>query len=109
MVFKADDVAIRAFGRRFEELINDAELAVGYVNSVLTIDGGSTGIFLNVASTAESVRQALTANYRHLAMIVDLSATELTAAANTYRETDEKSAREIDSSYGPGTTRRGPL
>lgn len=109
MVFRADDVAIRTFGRRFEELINDAEQAVGYVNSALTVDGGSTGIFMHVAGTAESVREALTANYRHLAMIVDLSASELTAAANTYRDTDEEAAREIDSAYGSSSARRGPL
>lgn len=109
MVFRADDVAIRTFGRRFEELINDAEQAVSYVNSALAVDGGSTGIFMHVAGTAESVRAALTANYRHLAMIVDHSASELTAAANIYRDTDEEAALEIDSTYGTPPRRRGPL
>jgi hypothetical protein len=109
MVFKADDVAIRTFGRRFEELINDAERAVGYADGALTFDGVPTGIFMTVASTAESVREALTVNYRHLAMIVDLSASELTAAADLYRDTDEKSAREIDAAQGATPARRGPL
>jgi hypothetical protein len=109
MVFKADDVAIRTLGRRFEELINDAERAVGYVDGALTLDSGSTGIFMTVAGVTESVRQALTANYRHLAMIVDLSASELMAAANTYRDTDEEVAHEIDSAYGSASARRGPL
>ncbi|BEL08126.1 hypothetical protein Q0Z83_063170 [Actinoplanes sichuanensis] len=108
MVFKADDVAIRTFGRRFEELINDAERAVGYVNDALTVNSGSTGIFVHVAGTAEAVRQALTANHSHLAMIVDLSASELAAAANLYRDTDGAGAGEIDSAYQP-SARRGPL
>ncbi|MEU4420730.1 type VII secretion target [Actinoplanes sp. NPDC024001] len=100
MVFHADDAAIRSFGHRCGGLIDDAEQAVGYVNNALSINDRSTGMFAHVVSVAEGVREALTANYRHLAMIVDLSATELTKAANTYRDTDEASAREIDSTYG---------
>ncbi|WP_328477664.1 hypothetical protein OHA21_25075 [Actinoplanes sp. NBC_00393] len=109
MVFRADDVAIRAFGSRCDELINDADQAVSYVNDALTVNDRSTGMFAHVVGVAESVRDALAANYRHLAMIVDISATELANAANTYRDTDETAAQEIDSTYRPAGGGRAPI
>lgn len=109
MVFRADDVAIRAFGNRCEDLIDDAERAISYVSTALTINDRSTGMFGHVVSVAENVREALMVNYRHLAMIADLSATELTKAADTYRDTDEASAREIDSAYGVTLARKAPI
>jgi hypothetical protein len=99
MSFTADHEAIRQFGLTLAGLTDDADRASGYANSALDIDDRSSGMFFTVMQTAASVSDALTANYRHLAKIVDASAIEVGKVIEGYRESDQSAAGRLDATY----------
>jgi hypothetical protein len=99
MSFTADHDAIARFGHTLTALTDDADRAVGYADDALTINDRASGMFFTVMQTAASVREALTANYRHLAKIIDASAVETGKAADSYRDADQSSASRLDATY----------
>jgi len=97
--FTAGQGAIRGFGQAVEGLSGDADVAVGYVRDHLSIGYSEGRMFFTVVEKANEVRDALTANYQHLARLADGSAQELTRAANYYRDTDQAAAARVDATY----------
>ncbi|HEY8453408.1 MAG: type VII secretion target [Micromonosporaceae bacterium] len=99
MTFKADPVRIREFGDAVAGLKDDAEAALQYLSEHLGIGYSKGRIFATVVEAATSVREALTANYRHLADLVDASGGELRRAADRYQETDIAEQERLDRTY----------
>ena len=99
MSFKADHEAIRGWGKALAGLTDDASRADTYARDALGIGYKDGRMFFTVVETATSVREALTANYQHLARIIDASATEVETAASNYRDTDQASAARLDATY----------
>ena len=99
MSFKANHDAIRAFSEKLSALIDDADRANAYAKDALSIGYKEGRMFFTVVETATTVRDALTANYNHLAKLIDAAAAESAEAATSYDNTDQASAARIDSTY----------
>jgi Excreted virulence factor EspC, type VII ESX diderm len=99
MSFSADHEAIRGFGQVLAGLTDDASRAQSYVRDALGIGYKDGRMFFTVVETATSVREALSANYGHLARLIDASATEVDKTAKNYRDTDHASAARLDGAY----------
>lgn len=99
MSFSADHEAIRRFGQVLAGLTDDADRANSYAKDALGIGYNDGRMFFTVVETATTVREALTANYGHLAKLVDASALEVDKTATSYRDTDHAAAARVDASY----------
>lgn len=99
MSFSADHAAIHGFGEALAGLIDDADRADSYARDALGIGYDQGRMFATVVETATSVREALTANYRHLARLIDASASQVDKAAKNYRDTDRDAAIRMDATY----------
>lgn len=99
MSFTARQEGIRRFGQAVGDLTDDADKAVNYVRDHLSIGYSEGRMFFTVVQKADEVREALTANYQHLARLADGSSQEVTRAANYYRDTDHNAAARMDATY----------
>lgn len=99
MSFHAEHEPIRGFGAALAGLTDDADRANSYAKDALGIGYDKGRMFFTVVETATSVREALTANYQHLAKLIDASATEIDKTATTYRDTDAAAAARLDATY----------
>lgn len=99
MSFTASHDRIRRFAQTVGDLTDDADLAVGYAREHLSIGYREGRMFFTVVQKADEVREALTANYRHLAKLADGSSQEVDKAANYYRDTDQAAAARMDATY----------
>jgi hypothetical protein len=104
--FTASQAAIRRFGQLVSDLTDDADLAVNYTREHLSIGYSEGRMFFTVVEKADEVRDALVANYQHLARLADGSSREVTKTADYYRDTDTAAAARTDATYNPdGGTR----
>lgn len=99
MTFEAQHERIKAFSTHVSGLSDDADEAFNYVNKHLGIGYDKGRMFFTVVETAETVRNALKENYKHLSEVAQKSGTELGKAADFYRTTDEASAERLDGTY----------
>jgi hypothetical protein len=97
--FTAHQGGIRRLGQLIGDLTDDADRAVGYARDHLSIGYNEGRMFFTVVQKANEVRDALTANYQHLARLADGSSQEVTKAANYYRDTDQAAAARMDATY----------
>jgi hypothetical protein len=97
--FTADQDGIRRLGQIVGDLTDDADRAVGYSREHLSISYNEGRMFFTVVQKANEVREALVANYQHLARLADGSSQEVTKAANYYRDTDQATAARMDATY----------
>lgn len=99
MSFKADPDSIRSMARKISDLADDAEQARTYAGQWVDIGYSEGRIFATIVEQAGAVREAVLANYRHLAKLADESGGELKAVADHYRDTDLAEQRRIDAAY----------
>lgn len=99
MGFTAGHEAIRRLGQVVGDLTDDADRAVGYAREHLSISYNEGRMFFTVVQKSNEVREALVANYQHLAKLADGSSQEVTKAANYYRDTDQAAAARMDATY----------
>lgn len=99
MSFHANHAQIKAFGGHVKGLSDDAEAAISYVNKHLSIGYDEGRMFVTVVECAESVREALRENYKHLSEVAQNSGTELEKAATYYQTTDRAAAARVDATY----------
>jgi len=104
--FRVTPAAVDVFADGLRGLLDDVASARHYIGGHLDISYfGDSGIFLNIAYTADNVRHAAEANLRRLHEIVDASADQLDRIADRYRATDTKHASALDGimpGYGGG-------
>lgn len=99
MAFKADPSSIRDLGDTVRGLVDDADRAVEYVTQYLGIGYGDGRMFIPVVEQATAVREALVANYRHLAELAGSSGRELGRAADRYQDSDRAEQERLDRTY----------
>jgi hypothetical protein len=90
--FTVHDGAVRRFGETVGDLTDDADMAESYVRRYLDIDYTEGRMFFTVVQKANEVRDALVANYQHLARLADQSSREIDRAAAYYERTDRAAA-----------------
>lgn len=77
--------------------------AKSYVNEHVTLSGfGDSGIFLQATGVLEDVRSAMTAELGRLGELLRASAAELSATADLYRSTDDRTRQTMDRLYYAG-------
>jgi hypothetical protein len=100
MSFRVDVPSVRLLAAHVAGLTDDADAATGYAQENLDVSGAEDGILLDhVSRSVTEVRETLERRYQHLARLVDVSGTELHAAADFYRDTDTATAARLDATY----------
>jgi hypothetical protein len=99
VTFEAEHERIKSFATHVNGLSDDADEAVRYVEKHLGIGYDKGRMFFTVVETAETVRNTLKENYKHLSEVAQKSGTELSKAAAFYRTTDTASAERLDATY----------
>lgn len=99
MTYEADHERIRQFSNSLKDLTDDADAAFYYVKDHLSIGYDEGRMFFTFVETADQVRDALEANYKHLSTLISSSSTELAKAADFYKKTDVAAAERLDRTY----------
>ncbi|VTR76652.1 hypothetical protein [Cellulomonas hominis] len=77
--------------------------ARSYLDEHVTLDGfGDSGIFLQATGVLEDVRSAMADELNRLSQLLQASAAELSATADLYRSSDDRTRQTMDRLYYSG-------